>query len=39
LIMWVPAGAVYLSIGLGLLVLWLRESDAMANANQRRYAQ
>jgi putative membrane protein len=37
LIMWIPAGLVYLGAGLGLFALWLRESDAMAN--RREYAQ
>jgi cytochrome c oxidase assembly factor CtaG len=37
LIMWIPAGVVYLGAGLWLLALWLRESDNLAN--QRRYAQ
>jgi putative membrane protein len=37
LIMWIPAGLVYLGAGLGLFLLWLRESDAMAR--QREYAQ
>jgi putative membrane protein len=37
LIMWVPAGVVYLGAGLGLFALWLRESDAVAS--RRRYAQ
>ena len=37
LIMWIPAGVVYLGAGLWLLALWLRESDMVAN--RRRYAQ
>ena len=37
LIMWIPAGVVYLGAGLWLLALWLRESDVVAN--RRRYAQ
>jgi putative membrane protein len=37
LIMWIPAGLVYLAAGLALLGLWLRESDVVAN--RRRYAQ
>jgi putative membrane protein len=36
LIMWIPAGVVYLAAGLGLFALWLRESDAMAR--RRSYA-
>jgi cytochrome c oxidase assembly factor CtaG len=36
LIMWVPAGVVYLIAGLVLIALWLRESDVIAN--QRVYA-
>jgi cytochrome c oxidase assembly factor CtaG len=36
LIMWVPAGVVYLIAGLVLIALWLRESDVIAN--QRAYA-
>lgn len=36
LIMWVPAGVVYLAVGLTLLAVWLRESDAQIE--QRRYA-
>ncbi|HJT86423.1 MAG TPA: cytochrome c oxidase assembly protein [Bryobacteraceae bacterium] len=39
LIMWVPAGAVYLAAGLALFARWLRESDRMlaqrSYANQR----
>ncbi|HVV45320.1 MAG TPA: cytochrome c oxidase assembly protein, partial [Bryobacteraceae bacterium] len=30
LIMWVPAGVVYLIAGLSLFALWLRESDVVA---------
>jgi putative membrane protein len=37
LIMWIPAGVIYLAAGLGLFLLWLRESDAMAT--RREYAQ
>jgi putative membrane protein len=37
LIMWVPAGVVYLGAGLGLLALCLRESDHVAH--RRHYAQ
>lgn len=37
LIMWVPAGLVYLAAGLVMLALWLRESDAMVEG--RTYAQ
>ncbi|MCU1232369.1 MAG: hypothetical protein JWP63_336, partial [Candidatus Solibacter sp.] len=37
LIMWIPAGIVYLAAGLGLFDAWLRESDLVAN--RRRYAQ
>lgn len=37
LIMWVPAGLVYLAAGLWLFALWLRESDAVAE--RRPYAQ
>jgi putative membrane protein len=37
LIMWVPAGIVYLAAGLGTFALWLRESDIVANG--RSYAQ
>jgi putative membrane protein len=33
LIMWIPAGLVYLGAGLGLFALWLRESDVLANRN------
>jgi len=36
LIMWVPAGIVYLIAGLTLIALWLRESDVIAS--QRAYA-
>jgi cytochrome c oxidase assembly factor CtaG len=36
LIMWIPAGVVYLIAGLVLIALWLRESDVIAN--QRAYA-
>ena len=36
LIMWVPAGLVYLGVGLALFAAWLRESDAMLE--RRRYA-
>lgn len=32
LIMWIPAGFVYVAGGLALLVSWLRESDRVANA-------
>jgi putative membrane protein len=37
LIMWIPAGLVYLAAGLGMFALWLRESDLMANRSG--YAQ
>ena len=37
LIMWIPAGIVYLAAGLGMFDAWLRESDLVAN--RRRYAQ
>jgi putative membrane protein len=37
LIMWIPAGLVYLGAGLWMLALWLRESDVVAN--RREYAQ
>ena len=37
LIMWVPAGLVYLAAGLVLFAMWLRESDAMLEG--REYAQ
>jgi putative membrane protein len=37
LIMWIPAGLVYLFAGLGMFALWLRESDVVAN--RRSYAQ
>jgi putative membrane protein len=37
LIMWIPAGLVYLAAGLGLFHLWLRESDV--EATRRGYAQ
>lgn len=30
LVMWIPAGVVYLVAGLGLFAVWLRESDVMA---------
>ncbi len=36
LIMWVPAGLVYLAAGLGLLSAWLRESESLVA--RRRYA-
>jgi putative membrane protein len=36
LIMWIPAGVVYLAAGLALFALWLRESDVIAR--QRSYA-
>jgi cytochrome c oxidase assembly factor CtaG len=36
LIMWVPAGVVYLGAGLSLFALWLRESDLIAG--RRAYA-
>jgi putative membrane protein len=32
LIMWIPAGLVYVISGLALFALWLRESDRLANA-------
>jgi putative membrane protein len=37
LIMWVPAGVVYLGAGLALFALWLRESDVLARRGS--YAQ
>ena len=37
LIMWVPAGVVYLGAGLALFAVWLRESDV--EASRSRYAQ
>jgi putative membrane protein len=37
LIMWIPAGLVYVAAGLGLFAAWLRESDAMAR--RREYAR
>ena len=37
LIMWVPAGVVYMGLGLYLFALWLRESEAMVA--RRWYAQ
>jgi putative membrane protein len=37
LIMWIPAGIIYLGAGMGLFLLWLRESEAMAA--RREYAQ
>jgi putative membrane protein len=37
LIMWIPAGLVYLGVGLVLFALWLRESDVVAS--RREYAQ
>jgi cytochrome c oxidase assembly factor CtaG len=37
LIMWVPAGVVYMAAGLALFWAWLRESDAMQQ--RRRYAE
>lgn len=42
LIMWVPAGLVYLTAGLAMFALWLRESDLLAQRQdhaRRRYAQ
>jgi putative membrane protein len=36
LIMWVPAGIVYIVAGLGLFAAWIRQSDAMLS--RRRYA-
>jgi putative membrane protein len=36
LIMWVPAGVVYMAAGLVLFAAWLRESDLEA---RRRYAE
>lgn len=36
LIMWVPAGALYLVAGLGLLLLWLRESERRVSRKERR---
>jgi putative membrane protein len=37
LIMWIPAGLVYLAAGLVLFAMWLRESDVIAR--RREYAQ
>ncbi len=37
LIMWVPAGVVYIAAGLALFAAWLRESDAMLR--ERTYAE
>jgi putative membrane protein len=37
LIMWIPAGVIYLGAGLGLFLLWLRESDTIAT--RRGFAQ
>jgi putative membrane protein len=37
LIMWIPAGVVYLGAGLGLFAMWLRESEAIAGRSG--YAQ
>jgi len=37
LIMWVPAGVVYVAAALGLLAAWLRESDVLLEG--RKYAQ
>jgi len=37
LIMWIPAGLVYLCAGLALFAAWLRESDAMLE--RRRFAE
>jgi putative membrane protein len=37
LIMWVPAGVVYIVVGLWMLAVWLRESDAMLA--RRSYAE
>jgi putative membrane protein len=37
LIMWIPAGLIYLIVGLGLFALWIRESDVLAR--RREYAQ
>ena len=40
LIMWIPAGLVYLIGGLALFALWLRESDRLANTrSQNRKAE
>ena len=36
LIMWVPAGVVYMAAGLTLFAAWLRESETMV---RRRYAE
>jgi len=35
LVMWVPAGLVYLAAGLALFAAWLKESDAMLERAQR----
>ena len=35
LIMWVPAGVVYLAAGLALFAAWLKESDAMVERTRR----
>lgn len=35
LIMWIPAGVVYLIVGLGLFAAWLRESDAVLQRKQQ----
>jgi putative membrane protein len=35
LVMWVPAGLVYLAAGLALFAAWLKESDAMLERTQR----
>jgi putative membrane protein len=35
LVMWIPAGLVYLAAGLALFAAWLKESDAMLERTQR----
>ncbi len=35
LVMWIPAGLVYLAVGLALFAAWLKESDAMLERTQR----
>lgn len=36
LIMWIPAGLIYVGVGLAMFAIWLRESDSMTN--RREYA-
>lgn len=39
LIMWVPAGLVYIAAGLVMFAAWMRESERRAVLNDRRFAQ